>query len=79
MVGPPELRLAWHGTGPVRAHAWLRHPNGSTSDHISEVGATLRDALDAISERTGGAPPKRPKGRVRSAALRPTPIRAPRY
>ncbi len=66
MVGPPDLRLAWHGTGPVRAHAWLRHPNGSTSNHISEVGTTACEVLAAIRERMGRAPPKRTKGRVRS-------------
>lgn len=50
MIGFPDLRVCYHGAGPVRASAWWQYVDGSTSDHLSVVRPTREAAVQAVRE-----------------------------
>lgn len=53
MTAPPELRVCYHGAGPVRASAWWLFADGSTSEHVSAVRDTAAEAIAAVRELVG--------------------------
>lgn len=50
MVTAPDLRVCYHGFGPVRATAWWIWADGSTSEHVDAVCATRELAVAAVRE-----------------------------
>lgn len=77
MTANAELRLSWHGGGPVRACGWWIYPDGSTSDHLQALRDSPEAALCAVREAAEamarGLPPASRDGRTieRYAAARP--------
>lgn len=45
-----ELRVGWHGAGPVRAVAWWAFADGSTSDQLQALRPTREQAVQAVRE-----------------------------
>lgn len=43
-----ELRVGWHGAGPVRASGWWIYPDGSTSAHLCAVRPTREEACAEV-------------------------------
>lgn len=55
MTEPIELRVCYHGGGPVRATAWWIFADGSTSEHFNAVRPTGDDAIRAVRAKAGAA------------------------
>ncbi|MBD3744579.1 MAG: hypothetical protein IE932_00025 [Sphingopyxis terrae] len=45
-----ELRVGWHGAGPVRAVAWWAFADGTTSDQLQALRPTREQAVQAVRE-----------------------------
>lgn len=55
VAGEAELRVCYHGAGPVRATAWWVHADGSTSDHVDAVRPTREQAIAAVRQLAAGS------------------------
>lgn len=66
-----ELRVCYHGAGPVRATAWWIFADGSTSEHFDAVRPTRDEAIGAVRAMATAArlpaphPPRRDAPRIR--------------
>lgn len=49
-ISGADLRVCYHGAGPVRASAWWLWPDGSTGEHVHAVRPTSGEAIAAVRQ-----------------------------